>query len=501
LNGERGVRFAIIALVLLSLAGKYEDVAKDAVPLAGNAGVEADKALSLFLSEDPLSSQVIVFRMDPESSVFAVDIDEARMRAVARPERVTWPKVGGLTLVAALPSGSSADLAPIGSTAGQGGSLPEKLILEWLLRPVGREFEPYPHFEAEVVGARILDAGNREPLLQWLAPAPSPPCLASPKPGFPRCTIQGLSRSVSSVALSPTGNELLLTTGGLIPRVEVWGIDPPRRRWHLLVSPLEGGADAAGFTIDGSGFAFRDGAGRLHVLSSPSGEGHRIIESQSVAAFPVQGQVDLEASMRSQGGLIGWRLEDGTVEWAVAARKSAAPASRLDASGDGRSIAVLEYAKDGVHLEVWDIRSKRLEFETRLDSLSITGLALDYGGKRLFVSDEKEGLETFVLGNAGAGSGPEPRRITACRYLLKWVGGSDGALLCASEASLFLLDPGTGNEIESLILPKPASAAAIRADVLPDAGLAAAVSGGTLYLWKLGRKPKSDEQSKNEVKK
>ena len=483
----QNVLMLLMALCLTS--GKYDGMAAEAVVMEPADGMDDDRILNLFLLGDPLFERLMVFRTGVDESAFSMDIDEDSMRAVAHPDRVSWPVIRGLDLTVEIRAGSSATLKPADSESVEKQRLPADMVLEWIIRPTGKSFSPVAHFTAEVVGIRALDARSLDPVLEWTAPPDPPPCVASPGRNLPSCVVRGVSRSVRHLALSPDGRELLLTVGGLIPHVEMWKTDPVVRTRHFMLSPLEGSPGRAGFTLDGSMFVFSDGPGRIHTFSSPSGEKHSAITASRGPVYVLPGSMDLAASSTGNNDFVMWRMEDGTVETRIPSGAFGTGADAIAVSGNGEFAASLTYSDNSCVVSVWNIPGRRKITGFSLEEFMVSGIEFDYSGERLFLALESEGLRVVDMKNdREPGTGPGAVKID-CSAGIRRAQGNSGMLLCSGKRSLSIIDPSDSKVLYRLKLPEKAPSSGLKADVAMDAGIAAAVGSGVLYIWKLEKLP------------
>lgn len=446
-------------------------------PLVGEDSASREAVLEALLSPGEFPSTRFVHMSEGGEALFSLDssLSAASPYAELHPERLRWPKVAGLELAVA---NGPLKLVPT-SPAVTEDSLEGGFVVRWILAPRGQQFAPAPHFEVEVVEAEVLTRAGGRRLLAWKAP-PAPDICRRDEEGGLRCELAGVGREARALALSPDGALLALALGGLKPRLEVYDVrGTPRLSWQALLPKDSGGAAVAAFSADGRWVVALTGRGALHRFAAASGGSHLAIASAGRTARAVPpGNV---MAVAGEGGAVTlWLLDSGTVAWRLPPRQLRGPVDRLAASGDGRRLATLEYGAESTVVRVWEVRSRAMLAEIKVDAYAVVDLALDEAGETLFITHETKGLFAAAVARRSAPEplpGPDAAR---CRGRLEWIAGED-ELGCAVSGGEIRLDRQGRRRAERV-------AAGVTGDWIvaasPGGSGTAAVGGGRLVVWR-----------------
>jgi hypothetical protein len=416
--------------------------------------------------------------IEGEAAQFCLDssLGGSEPFAEADPGRVRWPTAAGLPIVV---RGGAVRLAP--SRPGVDDSdLDRGFAVRWVLQPLGQVFDARPRFEVEVVEVEVLATNDGQTLMAWRAPPAPPVCRSDPAAGRPSCDLDGVSREARALALSPDGELLAMALGGLRPRIEVYDvIAEPRLAWQALFPTDTGGAVEVAFSADGRWVVALSGTGRMHRFDARSGGSHLTIPSKGLTARALPpGRIMAVAGERGEVTL--WFLSDGTIAWRLPPRKLRGPVDRIAASGDGRRFATLEYDEDRTVVRVWAVRRRAMLAQIEVGAYTVTDIALDHAGERVYVAHENEGL--FVAEVAEPGEAPvrvQGQAAARCRNRLQWIPGRR-LLACAVEGGVVQLH-ASGKRASELVTGIAASDWIVAA--ASGGGRIAAIGAGHLLVW------------------
>jgi hypothetical protein len=469
---------AVLAATGLSLGGADALAESDALPLVDENGEVTEEVLEVLLAPGEFPGRRFVHLVEGDAALFCVDssLGSAEPFAAVDPGRVRWPAVAGLPLSV---RGGAVRLEPV-SAGIDDDDLDRGFAVRFALRALGQVFEGKPRFEAELVEVEVLASEGGERLLAWRTPPAKPICDPTPVSGRPACDLEGVSREARALALNPGGDLLALALGGLRPRIEVYDVTAELRLvWQALFPTESGGAVEVGFSADGEWVVALSGAGRMHRFDARTGGRHLSIPSSGLTARAVPpGRIMAVAGERGEVTL--WYLADGTIAWRLPPRKLRGPVDRIAASGDGRRFATLEYDEDRTVVRVWAVRRRAMLAQIEVGAYSVTDIALDHEGERLFVAHENEGL--FVAEVASPEK--EPERVggeaaARCRSRLQWIPGRR-LLACAVSGGVLQLGPA-GKPVSELTTDIDASDWIVAA--ASSGGRIAAVGAGHLLVW------------------
>ncbi|MCP4600952.1 MAG: hypothetical protein GY847_10565 [Proteobacteria bacterium] len=436
-----------------------------------------EHVLETFLAPHEFPERIFVHVSQGSEAAFSLDSSLSSVEPFAElhPERLPWPEIAGLELKA---ESLALKLKP----AFQGVDddvLDAGFTVRWILKSLGQRFEPEPHFAAKVIEAEVLAAKDSRRLFFWRAPPPPLVCRSEVSPGHPNCDLEGISREVRAMALSPDGELLALALGGLRPRLEVYNVaQKPRLVWQSLFGAQSGGAVEVAFSADKEWVVALTGRGRMHRFDADSGGRHLSIPSfgRTARAIP-PGRIMAVAGEAGEVKL--WYLADGTIAWHLPPRRVRGPIDRLAASGNGKRFATLEYDEEKTVVRVWEVRRRAVLTQIEVDPYAVADIALDSKGGTLFVAHEKKGLLKAMV-DKGSELLPMGGKIgEQCRGRLRWIPGLD-LLSCSVLGGELQIDRKgrKKNELKTGIKESDWIVAA------SDGGKRlAAVGGGHLLIW------------------
>ncbi|MCP4674850.1 MAG: WD40 repeat domain-containing protein [Deltaproteobacteria bacterium] len=409
------VGFGFLAAVFSARAEDDEEF----IPLIQDDGLAAESALETFLAPGEFPGRKFEYTSQGQEAIYSIDssLSASEPFAELHPERLPWPRIAGLKLIAESPP---LKLKPVSDSVDDD-VLDEGFFVRWILKALGQRFEPTPHFAAAVVEAEVIAEQDGRRLFFWQAPPSPVVCKSKTSAGHPNCDLSGVSREVKAMALSPDGKLLALAIGGIRPRLEVYNVAAePRLAWQSLFAVASGGAVEVAFSADGEWVVAFTGRGRMHRFDAETGGRHMSIPSAGRAARAIPpGRVLAVAGEAGEVNL--WYLADGTIAWRLPPRKLRGPIDRLAASGDGRRFATLEYDEEKTLVRVWEIKRRAMLAQVEVDPYAVADIALDHTGRTLFVTHEKKGLLSAVVDRKARLVEVGGENGARCRGRLRWI--------------------------------------------------------------------------------
>ncbi len=477
---RRTISICLGVILYSAYSSGRADEQDETIRLIDEEGEVDERALETLLAPGEFSGRRFVHLSTGEEAAYSLDSSLSAMEPFAElhPERLPWPRVAGLELVAESPplklrpasQGVDDDLLDRGFTA------------RWILRALGQRFDPKPHFAVEVVEAEVIADGDGKRLFFWRADPPPAVCRRDAKRGSPNCDLSGVSREARALALSPDGALLAVALGGLRPRLEIYDVrDEPRLVWQSLFAKGSGGAVEVAFSADREWVVALTGRGRMHRFAAASGGQHMTIPSTGRTARAIPpGRIVAVAG--DAGEVTFWYLADGTIAWRLPPRRLRGPIDRLAPSGDGRRFATLEYDKEKTVVRVWELGRRAALAQIEVDPFAVADIALDGQGESLFVTHETRGLLTSRIQNY---KGLQPlggRTGERCRGRLRWIPGLE-RLSCSIPGGELQIDP-QGRLMNELITGVRSSDWIVAAS--SGGRRLAAIGGGHLLVWWMG---------------
>ncbi len=464
---------------LVFLAGASSVLAEDEeyIPLIQDAGLAAEPALETFLAPGEFPGRKFEYVSQGREATYSIDssLSASEPFAELHPERLPWPQIAGLDLIAESPP---LKLKPV--TEGIDDDVLDKgFSVRWILKALGQRFEPAPHFAAAVVEAEVIAERDGRRLFFWRAPPPPVVCKSRPSAGHPNCDLSGVSREAKAMALSPDGKLLALAVGGIRPRLEVYNVAAePSLAWQSLFAVKSGGAVEVAFSTDREWVVALTGRGRMHRFDAETGGRHMSIPSSGRAARAIPpGRVMAVAGEAGEVNL--WYLVDGTIAWRLPPRRLRGPIDRLAASGDGRRFATLEYDEKNTLVRVWEVKRRAMLAQVEVDPYAVADIALDHTGRTLFVTHEKRGLLSGVVDRKVRLEEVGGKNGARCRGRLMWI--PKATLLSCSVPQGELQMDSKGRVARALVTGMDASDWIVAASA--GGRRLAAIGDGHLLIW------------------
>lgn len=431
---------------------EFERFRLASVPLPGTVDeviVDEEQALEVFLSPSDFPDALVRLTLEGARADFAMNLDFATLSGEALPHRVQWPTLGGRELEVTAPETASKGIrlqrpSTLRSEAAEK-LADQELRLEWFVKP--EEGNAGGALRGRVQALRLTTKGDSSVTLsRWIAmPQPSG-CVESIAKG-PRCRAPGISRSVTSLSVDPSGRWLAVSGGDLRPRVDIWDLTSFELQRRVSFPPWQGPPAGAAFTADGRYLLVADAAGFIHRWDAVTGGRHRAFEVDA-HAFDVLDAGRLVAVSGARGGLTLWRIGDGTIA-ARLGRVGGEPSHRLVASPDGMRLAEQESADGAVQITVWDMSEQRVVGRIGGVSSGLVDLVLDGQGGAALASHDERGVLRARVENPSSWSDWGGAVGRGCRGSL--VVSPDGSrLACAMERGAALFDLETGQVTQQL---------------------------------------------------
>lgn len=451
---------------------------REVVELLAPDGRADSAALEVLLSPGEFSSRLLLYISRDDEAAFSLDssLTATQPFAELHPERLTWPRVGGIELW--VEQAEKLELRPV-ELGISDADLDDGFDVHWFFEAVGQRFEPRPHFVVTVGGAEVRSSSSGRLLLAWRAPEKPPVCSQQEKPGEPECVLSGVGLEIRAVALSADGRYLSAAHGGLRPRLDVFDLKgTPRLAWQALFDPESGGAVETAFSADGTWVVALTGKGTMHRFVAKTGESHLRIPSKGRTACEIPPGFVM-AVAGDAGEVTLWYLSDGTIAWRLPPRDVSGPVDILAVSADGRRLATLEYGEEATLVRIWQLGRRRMLREIAVDPYAVADIALDRRGETLYVAHEEEGLlaarveggKLQPLGTNEAGQ---------CTGKLRYLSGED-EVSCSVAGGEIRLDRA-GRLTERLSIGHEGRVFQVLSSA--DGAAAVAVGGGLLKIWR-----------------
>ncbi|MBN2718637.1 MAG: WD40 repeat domain-containing protein, partial [Deltaproteobacteria bacterium] len=396
---------------------------EEPLPMLDEAGQPTESLIEALLYPGEHSGQQFVYTSEGEEAQFCLDASLSAKDPFAQvyPERIAWPAVGGVQIEV-----DSLDLKLIPQRDNvTDATLDAGFAIRWYLTVKGQDFSNRPVFRLRAVAAEVFSTETAEVLFHWQKPAAPRICTNTPKDGFPHCDLTGISIESQSIAISPTGDLVAVATTGLKPGIDVYNISStPVRIWQALFAETSGGALDVTFSADGNYIAALLGNGAIHRFDAISGGRHLMIPSSGLTATVVP-PGDVVAVGGKAGELVLWRLSDGTIEWKIEPRNSRGDVDRVAVSGDGRTVATLEFTDTQTIVRVWPVKTHSRGYQFDLPGTGYEELALNKDGTILFLTHDDQGLVTLEA-RQNAHTKPLGQDAVQCRSALFFDAGAPG---------------------------------------------------------------------------
>jgi hypothetical protein len=467
---------------------RFERFRLASVPLPGTVDevvVDEAQALEVFLSPSDFPDALVRLTLEGATADFAMNLDFSSLTGEALPERVQWPSLGERALEVRAPSSAHKGIRLAPSTpprpeeaealAGQ------ELRLEWFLRP--EEGDAGGALRGRVHALRLVSTADEGvTLASWIAdPEPSGCAPATPERG-PRCHARGVSRTVTSISVDPSGRWLAVSGGDLRPRVDIWNLATFELLRRVTFPPWQGPPFGAELTADGRFLVVGDAAGVVHLWDAATGGGHRSIDAHAQAFEVIEAGRSVAVSS-DRGELTLWRLRDETI--ALRLRQATGVSSvQLVASRDGARLAELNVEAGAAQVIVWDLEERSVIGRIGGIESGLVDLVLDGAGANALTTHDERGLHRAEVTSPSQWRewGGAPGR--GCRG--RMAVSPDGALLaCALEGGAALFELSTGRLVRRL------EQMSVEGELVglvfsPDSERLIAVGGGELLAWDIG---------------
>lgn len=303
------------------------------------------------------------------------------------PERIVWPQIGGVDMRV-----ESLDLKLVPEDDNvTDEELDKGYGIRWFLEAAGQDFSKEPVFRLRAVGAEIFSTQTAKVLMHWQKPPPQKSCTAGEN-GFPSCDLQGISLESQAVAIHPLGEMAAIATTGIKPGMTLYNIsNEPTKKWQILFPRESGGAQDVDFSSDGNFVVVLLGNGQIHRFDASNGGNHLSVPSKGLSAQTVP-PGDVVAVGGAGGEVIFWRLTDGTIEWKINSRDFRGEIDKIAVSGNGKTIATLEYTDTKTIIRIWRMKQKSAVAQLNLQGTEFVDMILDATGKNILLTHLEHGL-------------------------------------------------------------------------------------------------------------
>ncbi len=466
---------AMVAALLLTLPLSAGTSNTD-MPMLDESGEPSEALVEALLYPGEHDDVRFTYTSEGPEAQFCLDASLSASKPFAQvyPERIEWPAIGGVPMqVASL----NLKLIPRSDDVTDA-ELDRGFAIRWHLRAVGQDFAAEPIFRLQAVGAEVFSTASAKILFQWEKPAPPRVCTDQPEDGFPQCDLPGISIESQAVAVSPVGDLAAVATSGLKPGIHVYRItETPTRIWQALFPAQSGGASDVAFSADGRYVVALLGNGAIHRFDARQGGRHLAIPSRGLTARTVP-PGDIVAVGGNSGELVFWRLSDGTIEWRLDAKNFRGDIDEIAVSGNGETVATLEYTETHTIVRLWEIGGKRQGIQFDLPGTSFEKMVLNHNGSALYFSHSQMGLVTLPAKRNGRIE-KVSEASTRCRGALFWATEQSGPA-CAITGGILKLT-ATGEVTGTLRIHSDAAQWNV---AMAPTGTTVAVGAGHLLLWR-----------------